>query len=373
MLPARNAQAQTRNQQQQPEKKKSAYASSGVDIDAKMTGLQSIKSMVAATATAGSIGGIGHFGGLFSSPGKDTLLIGSTDGVGTKLKVASMAKRHTTVGEDLVNHCVNDILVQGAEPLFFLDYVGTSHFDERIFKDVVSGLCRACRANGCALLGGETAELPGLYPKGEYDLVGTIVGAVQRKKLITGDAIQPGDMIIGLASGGLQTNGFTLARKILFDQCGLTINDFIPGTRLRISDALLATHRSFLRPVQAVMRKVKIHGMAHITGGGFQDNIPRVLPKGCGAAIDRLAWQAPPIFTFMEKMGRVDHDEMYRVFNMGVGFVIIVSAKDAKKTLAALEEARTTAYLIGTIRKGKHDVVFRDGKLDDLVAAAKSI
>ena len=345
-----------------PAEKKSAYAAAGVDIDSKMSGIQSIKEMCASTATVGSIGGIGNFGGLFASPGKDMLLVGSTDGVGTKLKVACLAKRHTTVGEDLVNHCVNDILVQGAEPLFFLDYIGSSHFDGTVFSDVVSGLCRACRSNGCALLGGETAELPGIYPQGEYDLVGTIVGTVHRRKVITGASIRPGDVIIGLASGGLQTNGFTLARKILFDQCGLTINDYIPGTKTRIADALLAVHRSFLKPVKAVMEKVKINGMAHITGGGFVDNIPRVLPINCNAVIDRNAWKVPPIFTFMEKMGHVEHDEMYRVFNMGVGFVIIVAKNDAEKAIEILKKARTTAMVVGKIERGSKKVVYRDSK-----------
>ncbi len=345
-----------------PPEKKSAYAAAGVDIDSKMSGIQSIKEMAASTATRGSIGGIGNFGGLFASPGKDMLLVGSTDGVGTKLKVACLAKKHTTVGEDLVNHCVNDILVQGAEPLFFLDYIGSSHFDGTVFSDVVSGLCRACRNNGCALLGGETAELPGIYPHGEYDLVGTIVGVVHKRKVITGASIRPGDVIIGLASGGLQTNGFTLARKILFDQCGLTIHDTIPGTKTRIADALLAVHRSFLKPVKAVMEKVKINGMAHITGGGFIDNIPRVLPLNCNAVIDRSTWKVPPIFTFMEKMGHVEHDEMYRVFNMGIGFVLIVRQKDAEETIEILRKARTTATIIGRIERGSKKVLYREPK-----------
>ena len=344
------------------EEKKSAYAAAGVDIDSKMSGIQSIKEMAASTATAGSIGGIGNFGGLFASPGKDMLLVGSTDGVGTKLKVACLAKKHTTVGEDLVNHCVNDILVQGAEPLFFLDYIGSSHFDGAVFSDVVSGLCRACRANGCNLLGGETAELPGLYPQGEYDLVGTIVGTVNKRKVITGAAIRPGDVIIGLASGGLQTNGFTLARKVLFDQCGLTINDLLPGTKTRIADALLAVHRSFLKPVKAVMAKMPINGMAHITGGGFVDNIPRVLPLNCNAIIDRSSWKVPPIFTFIEKMGHVEKDEMYRVFNMGIGFVIIVKKENAAEAIEILKKARTTATIIGKIERGSKKVIYREPK-----------
>ncbi len=338
----------------------SAYAAAGVDIDSKMSGIQSIKKMAAATATAGSIGGIGNFGGLFSAPGKDQLLVASTDGVGTKLKVATLAKRHDTVGQDLVNHCVNDILVQGATPLFFLDYLGASRFDGGVFHDVVSGLCKACKANGCALLGGETAELPGLYPPGEYDLVGTIIGTVDKRKVITGKKIRAGDVIIGLASGGLQTNGYSLARKVIFDQCGLTLNDLVPGTRESVADTLLAVHRSFLKPVRAVMASVEINGMAHITGGGFVDNIPRVLPDTCRAVINRLSWTPPHVFTFIERQGKVDHDEMYRVFNMGIGYVLIVRKKDVKTTLDILGKHRASPSVIGVIEAGKREVVYRD-------------
>ena len=340
--------------------KKSSYAVAGVDIDSKMEGIKAIKKMVSSTATKGSVGGIGNFGGLFKSPGADCLLVGSTDGVGTKLKVACIARKHNTVGEDLVNHCVNDILVQGAEPLFFLDYVGASHFNGSVFQEIVSGLVRGCRQNGCALLGGETAELPGVYPQGEYDLVGTIVGVVKKSKVITGEKIKPGDAIIGLASGGLQTNGFTLARRVIFDVCGLTVNDFLPGTRTRIGDALLATHRSFLKPVKAVLAKMPINGMAHITGGGFTDNIPRVLPTNCRAVLDRNAWKVPPIFDFIEKTGKVDHEEMYRVFNMGIGFVIIVDKSKAGKAMEILKAAKAQPTLIGTIERAPKGVSFCD-------------
>lgn len=338
--------------------KKSSYASAGVDIDSKMAGIKAIKKLVATTATRNSVGGIGNFGGLFKSPGADCLLVGSTDGVGTKLKVACIAKRHDTVGEDLVNHCVNDILVQGAEPLFFLDYIGSSQFNDENFKDIVTGLVRGCRQNGCALLGGETAELPGVYPQGEYDLVGTIVGAVKKTKVITGERIKPGDVIIGLASGGLQTNGFTLARRVIFDICGLTVNDLLPGTRVKISDALLATHRSFLKPVRAVMAKMPVNGMAHITGGGFVDNIPRVLPAKCHAVIDRAKWVVPPIFQFIEKVGKVDHEEMYRVFNMGIGFVLIVDKGRAGKAFEILKAARAQPSVIGQIVEKPRGVSF---------------
>ncbi|NLC82136.1 MAG: phosphoribosylformylglycinamidine cyclo-ligase [Lentisphaerae bacterium] len=331
-----------------------------MDIDSKMSGIEVIKKMVGATTTKGVVGGIGSFGGLFQSPGKEHLLVASTDGVGTKLKVAALAKRHDTVGQDIVNHCVNDILVQGATPLFFMDYIGASRFDAAIFKEVIAGLCKACKENGCALLGGETAEMPGLYPQNEYDLVGTIVGTVPRKQVITGKEIKPGDVIIGLPSGGLQTNGYSLARKVILDQCGLTPQDLIPGTRYTVTEALLAVHRSFLKPVTALMAKVPVRGMAHITGGGFVDNIPRVLPETCTAVIDRASWRVPTLFTFIERQGKVDHDEMYRVFNMGIGYCIIVRQKDAAAAMTLLAKLRQAPVLIGTIEKGPRKVVYRD-------------
>ena len=340
--------------------KVSAYAQAGVDIDSKMSGIEVIKTMVRATATKGVVGGIGGFGGLFQSPGKENLLVASTDGVGTKLKVAVIAKKHDTVGQDLVNHCVNDILVQGATPLFFLDYIGASRFDPVVFKEVVSGLCKACKENGCALLGGETAEMPGLYPQNEYDLVGTIVGTVPRKQLVTGKKIKSGDVIIGLPSGGLQTNGFSLARKVILDQCGLMPQDLLPGTRYTVTEALLALHRSFLKPVTALMARVPVHGMAHITGGGFVDNIPRVLPGNCTAVINRSSWRVPTLFTFIERQGRVDRDEMYRVFNMGIGFCIVVRQKDATAAMALLSKMRQAPVLIGVIEKGPRKVIYRD-------------
>jgi phosphoribosylformylglycinamidine cyclo-ligase len=340
--------------------KLSAYAQAGVDIDSKMSGIEIIKKMVSTTTTKGVVGGIGSFGGLFHSPGKESLLVASTDGVGTKLKVAVLAKKHDTVGQDIVNHCVNDILVQGAKPLFFMDYIGTARFDTAVFTEVISGLVKACKENGCALLGGETAEMPGLYPLGEYDLVGTIVGVVEKKKVITGKEIKPGDVLIGLPSGGLQTNGFSLARKVIFDQCGLTPQDHIPGTHMTVTDALLAVHRSFLKPVSALLAKVPVRGMAHITGGGFVDNIPRVLPANCNAVIDRNSWRAPTIFTFVERQGKVDHDEMYRVFNMGIGYVIAVRAKDATAALNLLKAQHQMPLIIGAIEKGQKKVVYRD-------------
>ena len=330
----------------------SAYAAAGVDIDEKMAGIAAIKKMVRTTATPGVLNGIGSFGGMFRSPGRDQILVASTDGVGTKLKVAALAGRHDTVGQDIVNHCVNDILVQGARPLFFMDYIGTSKVDRRVMAALVKGICRACRQNACALLGGETAEMPGVYPPGEYDLVGTIVGVVPRKAVITGETIRPGDVILGLPSTGLHTNGYSLARRILFEQAGLGVNDPLPGTGQRVGEALLAVHRSYLKPILALQRKVRIRGLAHITGGGFPDNVPRVLPAGVSAVFDRSAWRVPPLFAFLQKAGRVDREEMYRVFNMGIGMVIIVRAADADRAMALLADCRARPVRIGRIEKG---------------------
>ncbi len=336
--------------------KKSAYAQAGVDIDEMMQGLDAIKTMVKGTDTPGVLSSIGSFGGLFKSPGRDQVLVASTDGVGTKLNVAMKAGRHHTVGQDLVNHCTNDILVQGATPLFFLDYLGTSNLSAAMFKDVISGLCKACRENGCALLGGETAEMPGLYPKGEYDLVGTIIGTVSRRKLITGASIRPGDMIIGLPSTGLHTNGYSLARKVIFKTAGLGINDTFPGTKNTVADVLLAVHRSYLKPVTALMAELQIQGMAHITGGGLYDNVPRVLPDQCRAMIDSTSWTVPAYYRFIEEKGKVDRHEMYRVFNMGIGYVIIVRPAALDKALSILKAKKAGARVIGYIDEGEKGV-----------------
>ena len=337
-------------------KKKSSYAAAGVDIDEMMSGLNAIKKMVKSTNTESVLSSIGSFGGLFQSPGKGSTLVASADGVGTKLNVAKMADRHHTVGQDLVNHCTNDILVQGAKPLFFLDYLGTAKLAGHVFTEVVRGLCKACRENGCALLGGETAEMPGLYPAGEYDLVGTIVGAVPRNRIITGETIRPGDVLIGLPSTGLHTNGYSLARKVIFKQAGLGINDIFPGTRKTVADLLLAVHRSYLKPVSALLDAIAVQGMAHITGGGLYDNIPRILPDDCRVVIDRSAWKVPPLFTFIQERGKVDADEMYRVFNMGIGYVIIVRKKDAEAAVNLLKGLRAGPRIIGHVEKGTKGV-----------------
>ncbi len=338
---------------------KSAYAAAGVNIDSKMEALKAIKTMVGTTKTPNVVGGIGSFGGLCKLPNgssKDTLLVASSDGVGTKLKIACMMKKHDTVGQDIVNHCVNDILVQGARPLFFMDYVGTSKFDGPVFKQIVAGLCKACKENGMALLGGETAELPGLYPAGEYDLTGTIVGTVSKKDVITGKSIRAGDVVIGLPSGGLQTNGYSLARRVFFDICQMSPQDKLPGTNQTVGSALLAVHKSFLKPVTKLLdSKIKINGMAHITGGGFPDNIPRVLPDSVVCEIDRTSWTVPTVFNFIERQGKVEHDEMYRVFNMGIGFVIILPADQLPRVKTLFRNLRQSWKQIGVIRKRKGD------------------
>ncbi len=338
-------------------KKTSAYAAAGVDIDAKMKSLRQAKKMIQSTMTAGAAGAWGAFGGMFASPGKDHLLVSSMDGVGTKLKVATMTGRHDTVGQDIVNHCVNDILVQGATPLFFLDYIGVSHMDPGMIAALLKGLALACRRNQCALIGGETAELPGLYPPGEYDLVGTIVGSVPRKKVISGAAIRAGDVLIGLPSSGCHTNGYTLARRALFERAGLGVDDPVPGVGKSAGDALLAVHRSYLKPVVALMDAVPVRGMVHITGGGFPDNIARVLPDNVDVVVDTGAWTPPPLFRFIAEVAGVEPEEMYRVFNMGVGYIVIVRAADASAALAALKKSGERPRVIGSVVKGSGRVV----------------
>lgn len=338
-------------------KQKSAYASAGVDIDTMDKALAGAKKDIKSTMTPQVVSDVGSFGGLHESPGRGSLLVTSIDGVGTKLKVATMAGRHDTVGQDLVNHCVNDILVQGARPLMFLDYVGTSKLDPAMFVDIVKGLSKACRENGCALISGETAEMPGIYPHGEYDLVGAIIGTVPRKDVVTGEDVRVGDAIIGLPSTGLQTNGYSLARKIIFDQAKLKIDDLVPGTRQTVARTLLAVHCSYLRPVSALMDAVKVSGMAHITGGGIVDNIPRVLPDGCSARIVRGSWKVPTVFSFMQTVGKVDADEMFRVFNMGIGYAVIVRGQDLDRALAVLKQSKARPKLIGEIVEGDRRVV----------------
>jgi len=334
----------------------SAYARAGVNIDVKMNALRRARKMIEKTLTPAVLGDWGAFGGQYRAPGRDTILVSSIDGVGTKLKVAQLAGRHDTIGQDIVNHCVNDILVQGAEPLFFLDYIGTSKLNPRVFAQIIEGLCRACRENGCALIGGETAEMPGLYPEGEYDLVGTIVGAVRRNRVITGRGIRPGDVVIGLPSSGLHTNGYSLARQVLFTNAQLDVQDRFPGLKKTVAEVLLAVHRSYLKPVRALRERLPIQGLAHITGGGFWDNIPRVLPRKVTVVVDRSTWKLPVLFQYLQEEGRIDSDEMYRVFNMGIGMVVIVREEVTVEALEILRATGERPVVIGWVEKGREPV-----------------
>jgi phosphoribosylformylglycinamidine cyclo-ligase len=336
------------------------YKSSGVDIDAGNEVVRRIKGLARGTFTPGVLSELGAFGGLFTlSPEHQdgVVLVASADGVGTKLKVAFLAGRHDTIGEDLVNHCVNDILVQGARPLFFLDYFATGRLSTDVAVAVIEGLARGCRANGCALLGGETAEMPGFYADGEYDVAGFIVGAVDRARLIDGRTIAPGDVLIGLPSSGLHTNGYSLARSIVFETLGLKIDERIDECGATVADVLLAPHRSYLRVVKPLLEAGFIKGMAHVTGGGLTENVPRVLPDGCAARIDRQAWDVPPLFRFLARAGRVLESDMYRTFNMGIGLVIVTTARDKDDVLANLRTSgESAARVIGAIEAGEPSV-----------------
>ena len=339
------------------EKRPLSYADAGVDIDAKMSAVARAKEAIRSTFTPGVVGDVGGFGGLFRpdfSGLSDPLLVASADGVGTKLKVAVAAGVHDTVGQDLVNHCVNDILVQGASPLFFLDYFATGRLSPDVAVAVVEGLARACRENGCALLGGETAEMPGFYAEGEYDLAGFIVGRVERARVIDGRGITAGDVLVGLPSSGLHTNGYSLARRIVFEALGLTVDSHVPELGATVGDALLEPHRSYLRLVRPLIERGRIKGMAHITGGGITDNVPRALPDGIGAVVRRRAWDVPPLFRFLVGAGGVPAEDAMRTFNMGIGLVLIVAPSDVDATLGELRAAgEHGARVIGTTVRGE--------------------
>ncbi|MGE3959129.1 MAG: phosphoribosylformylglycinamidine cyclo-ligase [Vicinamibacterales bacterium] len=337
------------------------YRQAGVDIDAGNETVRRIKSLARGTFTPGVLSEIGSFGGLFSlgaSGLKDPVLVSSADGVGTKLKVAFMTGRHDTIGADLVNHCVNDILVQGAVPLFFLDYLATGRLSPDVAEQIVTGVARACRENGCALIGGETAEMPGFYADGEYDIAGFIVGAVERSRLIDGRTIMPGDVLIGLPSSGLHTNGYSLARKVFFDTCGLSHDAVVPELGGRVGDVLLATHRSYLPPVRPLLEAGLIKGMAHITGGGITENLPRVLPDGCGAEISRGTWQVPPLFSFIAMRGGIPDDEMLRAFNMGIGLIMVCAEAAADRVDSALAGSGERVVRLGRVVRGNRTVQY---------------
>jgi phosphoribosylformylglycinamidine cyclo-ligase len=341
--------------------KQISYADAGVDISAADKSKHRIKMLARKTFNKQVLSEIGGFGGLFAldlAKYPNPVLVSSADGVGTKLKVAFELGIHHTVGQDLVNHCVNDIAVQGATPLFFLDYLATGKLDNSVVETVVQGISDACRANGCALIGGETAQMPGFYADGEYDLAGTIIGAVSRDKIITGDGIQVGDILIGLPSNGLHTNGYSLARKLLFEVAKYGPEQYVNELKDKTGAALMRVHRSYLAIVKKLVAGEVVSGMAHITGGGITENLPRIFPKGMGAQVDLASWQVPPLFEHLQKLGNVEQDEMLRTFNMGIGMIVVVPAEKVKKAKAILNRANERFHIIGRIVRGERKVSY---------------
>jgi phosphoribosylformylglycinamidine cyclo-ligase len=331
-----------------------AYARAGVDVELGNTLKRGIQSIVRSTHGPEVLGKIGGFSGLFRvnfKGMKDPVLVSSVDGVGTKLKVAFAMDRHDTVGQDLVNHCINDITVLGARPLFFLDYIAAGKLEPGVFRQLLGGFAKACKAAGCAIIGGETAQMPGMYREGEYDLAGTIVGVVDRPKMLDGSLVGPGDVLVGLSSDGLHTNGFSLARRVLFEDMGLKTSSRLPELRLTLGEELLRVHRNY-QPLIASLPAGLVHAAAHITGGGLIDNLPRVLPKGLQANIRRDSWRVPPIFQIIQRAASVDPAEMYNVFNMGIGMVLIVPKKSETEAVR-----QTRGRVIGEIVEGSQTVV----------------
>ena len=344
-----------------PGKKAISYADAGVDISAADKSKQRIKMLARKTFNKQVLSEIGGFGGLFAldlEKFPNPVLVSSADGVGTKLKVAFELGIHHTVGQDLVNHCVNDIAVQGATPLFFLDYLATGKLENSVVETVVQGISDACRANGCALIGGETAQMPGFYGDGEYDLAGTIIGAVSRDRIITGDGIQVGDILLGLPSNGLHTNGYSLARKLLFEVAKYGPEQYVNELKDKTGAALMRIHRSYLAIIKKLTTGEVVSGMAHITGGGITENLPRILPKGMGAQVDLATWQVPPLFEHLQKLGNVEQDEMLRTFNMGIGLITVVPAEKVKKAKAILNRANERHCIIGRIVRGERKVSY---------------
>jgi phosphoribosylformylglycinamidine cyclo-ligase len=337
------------------------YKQSGVDIDAGNETVRRIKRLAKTTFTPGVLSEIGSFGGLFqlAPAASEPVLVASADGVGTKLKVAFLANQHRTIGVDLVNHCVNDILVQGAPPLFFLDYLATGRLSPDVAEQIVEGLARACRDNGCALLGGETAEMPGFYADGEYDVAGFIVGAVDRSRVIDGRTIVPGDVLIGLPSSGLHTNGYSLVRRIVFETMRLRIDSHVPELGETVGEALLRPHRSYLSVIRPLLAGGQIKGMAHITGGGITENLPRILPEGASARIERQSWRTPAIFKWLGEAGSVPEMELRRALNMGIGLILAVAATDADAVRARLRAAgEANSVMIGDVVSGSGVVLY---------------
>ncbi|HEY0369042.1 MAG TPA: phosphoribosylformylglycinamidine cyclo-ligase [Chthoniobacterales bacterium] len=330
-------------------KGKKAYARAGVDVDLGNLVKRRIQARVKSTHGPEVLGKIGGFGGLFAPNFRgmrEPVLVASVDGVGTKLKIAFAMNKHDTIGADLVNHCINDIAVLGARPLFFLDYIGAERLEPEVFDQILAGFTKACKAGKCALIGGETAQMPGMYQRGEYDLAGCIVGVVDRKQMLDGSRIKAGDVILGLASNGLHTNGYSLARKILLEQMRLKLHAKLADLNHSLGEELLRTHKNY-QPLLAKVGFENFHGLAHITGGGLTDNLPRVLPRNCDAVIDTKSWRVPPMFELLAEKGGVDREEMYQVFNMGIGMVAIVAANEAKDLARQLR-----ARIIGRVEHG---------------------
>ena len=346
-----------------PSEQPVSYKDAGVNIDEADRAVARIKALAGETMGRGVLAGIGSFGAGFELTGyKRPVLVSSADGVGTKLKVAFMTGRHTTVGEDLVNHCVNDIAVQGAVPLFFLDYFAVGKLDATVAAQVVEGIARGCKSNKCALIGGETAEMPGMYTEGEYDLAGFIVGAVEKKELLTGRRIKPGDVLIGLPSTGLHTNGYSLARKLMFEVAGHSPDTHIDQLGCTVADELLRVHRSYLKPIQSLRKAGLLKGAAHITGGGITDNTPRMLPEGLAAEVETGSWPVLPVFEYMKNIGNVPDDDYRRSFNLGIGMIFAAGRKDAEEAMKALKKLGETPYRIGKVIEQSdeaHRVVYR--------------
>jgi len=344
-------------------RKQVRYRDAGVNIDEADRALSSIKKLARRTFTAGVLTDIGSFGAAYGLTGfRKPVLVSSADGVGTKLKVAFLTGRHDTVGEDLVNHCVNDIAVQGALPLFFMDYFAVGKLRAEVAEAVIAGISRGCRNNGCALIGGETAEMPGLYADSEYDLAGFIVGAAERSQLLTGSTIRAGDVLLALPSTGLHTNGYSLARKLLFEIAGYSPTTMLPELGGTVADALLKVHRSYLKPIRALMAAGLLRGAAHITGGGITDNTPRILPKGMAAAIETTSWRVPPIFELMRGIGNIPEDDYRRTFNLGVGMIFAVPARSAAKAETVLSKLGESAFRVGEAiarKRGRPAVEYR--------------
>jgi phosphoribosylformylglycinamidine cyclo-ligase len=337
------------------------YADAGVDIDRANRTKQRIKYLAHKTFTRGVLSEIGGFGGLFvvdKAKYSDPVLVASVDGVGTKLKVAFEMGLHSTVGGDLVNHCVNDIAVQGAAPLFFMDYLATGKLDPSTAEQVVEGIADACKHNGCALIGGETAEMPGFYPDGEYDLAGFIVGAVEREKIITGKDVQVGDIVLGLPSNGLHTNGYSLARKLLFEVANYSAEDYVNEIKNKVGNELMRTHKSYWPVLRKLIDAKCVSALAHITGGGITENLPRVLPRGTSALIEFGSWPVLPVFEHLQKLGNVLQDEMLRTFNMGLGMLVVVPLAKFKKAQSVLDRTGEKAYTVGRIVKGERKVLY---------------